>query len=285
MRLSTFATVLAVFVTYAWGWDTTTSSTPSIIMTLPPTTICPAITQTGGSGCPASPTGCTIADCIIAVSITQPCDCPDGLPTSTFCETTCHQGCQTTTSILRLPCPTSISSSTSSSSSSTIASSSSSSSSTSCTDASCSSTSLSSTSQCTDASCTTSQSSTTTSLPPYSNSTVTVITTLTTCPYQDRCHGQTTTWTGTEGPFPCSARPTCTCVLPGNSGTTITGPTTTPASTTTQVTTVGGGGAGGSKTSSGASSTGTGSLQGSGAERVVAEGWVGMVIAGLLGLL
>jgi hypothetical protein len=47
--------------------------------------------------------------------------------------------------------------------------------------------------------------------------------------------GQTTTWTGSSGPFPCSALPTCTCVLPGGTQTasvcpasvTCTGQTTT----------------------------------------------------------
>jgi len=45
--------------------------------------------------------------------------------------------------------------------------------------------------------------------------TTTSITTITTCPVSTTCTGQTVTFTGTEGPFPCSAHPTCTCVLPG----------------------------------------------------------------------
>ena len=70
--------------------------------------------------------------------------------------------------------------------------------------------------------------STSTSLSPtetttYGNgtiATVTSITTITTCPASTSCTGQTITFTGTAGPFPCSAHPTCTCVLPGGTQTT-----------------------------------------------------------------
>ncbi|KAH7327402.1 hypothetical protein BKA65DRAFT_554960 [Rhexocercosporidium sp. MPI-PUGE-AT-0058] len=44
---------------------------------------------------------------------------------------------------------------------------------------------------------------------------VTTISTLTSCPYRATCTGQTSIWTGSEGPLPCSAHATCSCVLPG----------------------------------------------------------------------
>ncbi|KAK6581171.1 hypothetical protein PZA11_006659 [Diplocarpon coronariae] len=43
----------------------------------------------------------------------------------------------------------------------------------------------------------------------------TVISTLTFCPHKATCAGQTSVWTGSEGPLPCSAHSTCSCVLPG----------------------------------------------------------------------
>ncbi|ORY07392.1 hypothetical protein BCR34DRAFT_590302 [Clohesyomyces aquaticus] len=45
--------------------------------------------------------------------------------------------------------------------------------------------------------------------------TTTSIETLTYCPHKHTCHGQTTTWTYTEGPTSCAPTVTCTCVLPG----------------------------------------------------------------------
>lgn len=64
--------------------------------------------------------------------------------------------------------------------------------------------------------------------PPYSFSnttvttTVTDITTLTTCPATCTCSGQKTTWTGGNGPFSCTKKPSCTAQLPGGGTTTIT---------------------------------------------------------------
>jgi len=64
--------------------------------------------------------------------------------------------------------------------------------------------------------------------PPYSYSnttvttTVTGITTLTTCPPTCTCSGQKTTWSGGNGPFTCTKKPSCTAQLPGGGTTTIT---------------------------------------------------------------
>jgi len=44
--------------------------------------------------------------------------------------------------------------------------------------------------------------------------TATTVTTLTNCPEKTKCHGETVTWTGTNGPLPCAPTITCTCVLP-----------------------------------------------------------------------
>ncbi|KAG4433284.1 hypothetical protein IFR05_011229 [Cadophora sp. M221] len=54
---------------------------------------------------------------------------------------------------------------------------------------------------------------------------VTVISTLTYCPHKKTCTGQTSTWTGTHGPLPCSAFSTCSCVLPDDIQTATSCPT------------------------------------------------------------
>ncbi|KAI9051857.1 hypothetical protein LZ554_004117 [Drepanopeziza brunnea f. sp. 'monogermtubi'] len=48
---------------------------------------------------------------------------------------------------------------------------------------------------------------------------VATISTLTSCPHKATCTGQTSTWTGSEGPLPCPAHTTCSCVLPGGTKT------------------------------------------------------------------
>ncbi|KAH9210249.1 hypothetical protein DL95DRAFT_466035 [Leptodontidium sp. 2 PMI_412] len=54
---------------------------------------------------------------------------------------------------------------------------------------------------------------------------VIVISTLTSCPHKETCTGQTSTWAGTQGPLPCSASSTWSCVLPGGVQTATSCPT------------------------------------------------------------
>ncbi|KAK0102670.1 hypothetical protein ONS95_006272 [Cadophora gregata] len=51
--------------------------------------------------------------------------------------------------------------------------------------------------------------------PVTTNVPLATISTLTSCPHKASCTGQTSTWTGRNGPLPCSAQSTCSCVLPG----------------------------------------------------------------------
>ncbi|PVH81362.1 hypothetical protein DL98DRAFT_654044 [Cadophora sp. DSE1049] len=54
---------------------------------------------------------------------------------------------------------------------------------------------------------------------------LTTISTLTSCPHKAACTGQKSTWTGSNGPLPCSAQSTCSCVLPGGTQTITSCPT------------------------------------------------------------
>merc|ERR1711964_858414 len=124
----------------------------------------------------------------------------------------------------------------------------------------------------------------------YGNSTITktstTITTLTSCPAKVTCHGQTSTWTGTEGPFPCpTAGPTssCSCVLPGSSGVvTVTGVTSVTLSESVSETVTPVEGGGGSPTSSPVLATGA-AARGTGGSGV--GGWVVGALGLLMGIL
>merc|ERR1711881_311781 len=114
----------------------------------------------------------------------------------------------------------------------------------------------------------------------------TTITTLTSCPAKVTCHGQTSTWTGTEGPFPCpTAGPTssCSCVLPGSSGVvTVTGVTSVTLSESVSETVTPVEGGGGSPTSSPVLATGA-AARGTGGSGV--GGWVVGALGLLMGIL
>ncbi|KAN0095281.1 hypothetical protein V8E51_015992 [Hyaloscypha variabilis] len=189
MHFSTLATIAALANT-AFTFGTTTST--SIVTS--PTGSCYTITTTNPPTCTSTATTCTIEDCIRLSTITQSCGCPS-IYTSDVCITTCPPlGCQVSYYTFYLPCPTSPTFPTSPTSPASPSSSTSSS-----------------------------------TIPPYNNSTmtttVTTITTLTTCPATCTCSGQKTTWSGGQGPYSCTKKPSCVAQLPGGGTTTITGTT------------------------------------------------------------
>jgi hypothetical protein len=186
-------TAFVAHFTIVFAWNIT-----SLTSTNPPTGTCATITQTNGPPCVPEelPSGTCIPlskTCYALATVTQSCGCPNDIAVDLQCATTCDTGCFTAYSTVHLPCPITSSSSSSS---------------------------LSPTTTCLSSS---SSSSTPGS---YSNTIVTVtsITTITTCPATNTCTGQTITWTGTQGPFPCSIHPQCTCVLPGGTQTVTTCP-------------------------------------------------------------
>ncbi|KAK0118687.1 hypothetical protein ONS95_007570 [Cadophora gregata] len=239
--------------------DTYLPSTITASPSYPAEPSCLTLTSTEGPSCTAI-SSCIRLLCLRIVTVTQSCGC-DTIPTVTSCETVCPTGCATTYSVVHPPCPTSPSPSPSYS-----------------------------------ASTTETEPPPTYTPPPklisskyYGNSTITktstTITTLTSCPSKVTCQGQTSTWTGTEGPFPCpTAGPstTCSCVLPGTSVVTVTGVTSVTLSASesaTETLPAEGGGGGGSATTSAVLATGA-AARGAGG-----SGGVGGWVVGLMGLL
>ena len=186
MHFSTLA-IVAVLASTAFTWPTT-STTPT-----GPTGTCYTLTTTNPPTCTSTASGCTVEECVTLSTITESCGCPS-IYTSAVCLTTCPVlGCQVSYVTMHDPCATSLSSPTSSTSSTS------------------------------PTSPTTGSSSST---PYYNNSTmtttVTSVTTLTTCPATCTCSGQKTTWSGGQGPYSCTKKPSCVAQLPGGSTTTIT---------------------------------------------------------------
>ncbi len=221
------------------------STLTNSILTITPQP-CVTVTSTNGGDCPI-PTPCTMEYCLLLSTVTQYCGCPS-IYTATVCESTCALTCGTTYATLRLPCATSFSPPPTTSTSSNISSSptsKSSSSSQTITSTSCSSSSLTITSPTSESHSRSYTKAHTGSFATHhheGNKTITVteygtgwenvttvvitstsILTLTSCPAEVTCYGQTSTWTGSEGPYTCSAKPACTCVLPGGGGVTTTG--------------------------------------------------------------
>jgi hypothetical protein len=235
MQFYTLATI-AVLATSVLAWPSSSSSAAPSSSSSNPTDTCYTITSINAPPCPM-PTPCIKPDCILVSTITQSCGCAS-IYTTDICLSTCPLGCGVTYTTVYDPCPISFSSPASSPTSSTSPSS------------------------------PTSSSAPTTSVP-YSNSTITAtsITTLTTCPASCTCSGQTTTWSGTSGPFTCTKVPSCSVVLPGGGTTTVTGVTvvkTGPTPTTS------------------ASVTGASNVQTSEGKKKIEAGGL---LAGLLGLL
>merc|ERR1711977_555055 len=258
MHSLTIATVALYLLAPLILADTPLPPTITPYPPLPTPTTCLTITSTDDPSRTAI-TSCIRLACLQISTITQSCGC-DSIPTVTSCATVCPAGCATSYSIVHPPCPTSPSSSPSYSASPTE----------------------------TATHPTYTPKPKPTSSKHYGNNTITktstTITTLTSCPAKVTCHGQTSTWTGTEGPFPCpTAGPTssCSCVLPGSSGVvTVTGVTSVTLSVSETVTPVEGGG--GSPTSSPVLVTGA-AARGTGGSGV--GGWVVGALGLLMGIL
>lgn len=201
---------------------------------------CVTVTSVNGGSCP-TPNPCTTVDCLLLSTVTLHCGCPS-IYTERVCASTCTPGCGTTYNTVYIPCATSISSPPSSSTPTSSSSTTSESSHKVCDDKNevgCvqpTSTSTSSKSRHSHAwnstytgshTWTGTKTCTETETGGGNGTTIIVtstsITTITSCPAKVTCHGQHTTWTGTEGPFGCSASRTCTCVLPGGTDSTTTG--------------------------------------------------------------
>jgi hypothetical protein len=246
---------------------------------------CVTVTSTNGGACP-TPTPCTMEACLLLSSVTLHCGCPS-IYTERVCASTCPLGCGTTYQTLYIPCATSFSFSGSNSGVSTWSSSTPDYNNTSTRTV----TSGSATSRATKTkhSETGVKTITCTSTRPGNVTTVIVtstsITTITSCPAKVTCHGQTTTWQGSEGPFGCAEKKTCSCVLPGGGNATLTG--TGTVSVGGVVTTSGGGSASvaktGTTTSTKATSSAPTQVQANGAN-LFGAGLQGLVV-GLLGLL
>lgn len=201
---------------------------------------CITVTSVNGGSCP-TPNPCTTVACLLLSTVTQYCGCPS-IYTERVCASTCTPDCGTSYATLHIPCatspPSTITPSSGSSSSKTSESS----------HKVCGAESEVGCVQPTSTSSHSSKSrhshawnSTYTGSHTWTGTktctktetgggngttvivTSTSITTIPSCPAKVTCHGQSTTWTGTEGPFGCTASRTCTCVLPGGNGVTTTG--------------------------------------------------------------
>ncbi|PVH81215.1 hypothetical protein DL98DRAFT_514852 [Cadophora sp. DSE1049] len=226
----------------------------------PPT--CLTLTSTDGPSCTAI-SSCIRLLCLQISTVTQSCGC-DTIPTVTSCAAVCPTGCAISYAVVHPPCPTSPSPRPSYSASTTE----------------------------TETPPSYTPKPKPTSSKHYGNSTITktstTITTLTSCPAKITCHGQTSTWTGTEGPFPCPTTggpsTSCSCVLPGNSVVTVTGVTSVTLSASPTLTSPGeGGGAAGSATTSAVLATGA-AVRGAGGSGGI-SGWVVGFVGLLAGLL
>lgn len=186
----------------------TTSPTSSYLGTTPPASCATVTVQ--GTNCPTL--ACTLPACLRLVPVTVSCGC-ESIYTTTTCASACSTGCLGTSysPVIQTACSTTAPSTS--------------------TEPTTVPTTLPSSTTEPPVSSTTSPSGSPTG---YSNTTITTTTTstLTTCPATDTCTGQTTTWTGTHGPYTCTAAPTCVCVLPGNPGHTVTGGATVTVDTT-----------------------------------------------------